>query len=991
MDHRDSSTYYVSPVCCWRCTRDSVYVLLDNFASPRGCAVRQAVSDFWQWYFESSSTYNAIMASFITATVPDLTRTRLDILSTLQTSLYCNNQLLNSTTVASSAATTATTIALAGPQRLSIPMVAYGDFYSANTTSVLFSYTNQLSTTAMLGAQRTPTTLPLFYAEEIANTTATPINTVDYHVLPSFITSIVHTYNLQLSSTVTLNASIELVLDYATVMRMISGNISDWHDPRLVAMNPVLAAVLDGNAAPITFVFSCLNAKNGWPLRDALNAIITKAAAIDSDVAAAMAQCTELGVFDAFATCTDIPGVRWLFASQEVAIPALVSNTIGSIGYMMDTSSVLGNGKFAVQYPYQQANGTVVPVVRHSDPTSLLACAEYGFDATTLTIDVAAAALATVQCFPGCQAVLTQVPNSYPDGDEELGLVTVETLQWLYTNSALDVYGNTNMVVRTAGVPAIQAALLAALQSVTDASGNPLIRLPITWTLTTAISEAAIVLASIGGILIIAAMAITVRHSNHPVFRSSSPLFMLVSFLGLLHLCGAIISLTVPQTNAACSAFTWCIQLGFTLVFAPLFAKAYRIYRIFGRRKLKVVKLTNRKLLAAVAATFAVDVVYGGVWQAVAPATVVTTVQYVATANGVDLSQEYEYPMCAYAGQSGSFFVAEVVVKLAMLAVGVMLAFSTRQVTSQFNESKSIGLCIYNLVFAIGLIIPIMLLINAVGDTYILLLLFCITEVGLVTLFALFLPKWLAFQAARRAAGGGDGGSSHSSASGTGLSDGYSFLSFEQLTSPAMLQPYIAALERHLGEAKKVFAGMKRDGLYGTRDSSASTPSVNSSPVTYSSNRLSMASVAQQAQQANQVGQASQPGLSSSASPLNPPLAGASRALSFHKNDKLGGKRSSSANRRQAWSRALNHYDDGTDQPPAPQQLQAEEASVDEPSQQSLRPSMDGTIIRSQAAEGHTDAAITLPPPGALSEEWISARSDNITHNLDSRRTTQVK
>ena len=722
---------------------NSSYVLLDNSASPRGCAVRQALSSFWQWYYQSSSSYNAIMGSYITATIPSLTRTQLGLLNTLQANLLCMDQPLNATS-ATTTEVVRSTVTMVGPQRLSVAMTANGEFYSSNNSDVQFAYKNQLSATAMQLAQQSATVLPFYYPDNV-NTTATPIDTARFRVLPTLITSIVYTHNLQLSATVTLNSTVELVIDFATVLRIIAGNITDWHDPRILALNPVLAIVLDSSPAPITFVFACLNPVTGWPLFEAISEVRSALAAVDADVFSAEMECASIGVFNAFATCQTLPGTRWLLANGEVAIPALVSNTIGSIGYSMDNTNVLGNGKFAIQYPYRQSDGTLQPVVRHSNPDGLLACARSGFDAATLSIDVAAAALSTDDCYPASQVVLTQVPNSYADDDVQVGVVTVEALQWLYSTSALDAYGDANMIVRTAAVSAIQSALLNAVHSVTDADGDPLIRLPITWTLTQAIGGVTLLLASLGGALTVVAMAVTSRYSSHPVFRSSSPLFMLVWFLGLLHITGAIVTLGLTQTNASCIAFTWCTQLGFTLVFAPLFAKAYRIYRIFGRRKLKVVKLTNRKLLVAVGITFAIDAVYVAVWNSVAPPTVVTTVQFVATSTGAGNAQQYDYPMCSYAGQSSSFFVAEAVIKLAMLAIGVMLAFGTRQVNSQFNESKSIGICIYNLVFAIGLIVPIMLLVDAVGDTYTLLLLFCLAEILYFTLCVLFLPKLLAF------------------------------------------------------------------------------------------------------------------------------------------------------------------------------------------------------------------------------------------------------
>ena len=173
---------------------------------------------------------------------------------------------------------------------------------------------------------------------------------------------------------------------------------------------------------------------------------------------------------------------------------------------------------------------------------------------------------------------------------------------------------------------------------------------------------------------------------------------------------------------------------------------------------------------------------------------------------------------------------------------GVLLAFSTRRVSGRFNESKSIGrvtphtretsrnwpqciprlvcvsppaglhvslcsllspfpapcsaLVIYNIVFAIGIIIPILLLIDAVGDVQTILLLFCMSEIGFATLAVLFIPKLLQYKASQQEA------VSEASKSSSG-NDSYTFIPLDNLSSAAQLGAYINALQRHMDEARK--------------------------------------------------------------------------------------------------------------------------------------------------------------------------------------------
>ena len=191
--------------------------------------------------------------------------------------------------------------------------------------------------------------------------------------------------------------------------------------------------------------------------------------------------------------------------------------------------------------------------------------------------------------------------------------------------------------------------------------------------------------------LTVLAAGTVVHHRQHAVFRSAAPLLILASFLGLLHVFGAMIFLVLAPTSFTCSALNWCIQLGATLLLSPILAKAWRIHRIFGRRKLHVVKLSNGKLLTAILAVTVMDLIVLAAWYATSLPEVATTSQFITMGGSLNLVQQTQYQQCSYSGQSQAFFTAECVVKGAALVAGVLLAFSTRSVAGRFNESKAVG------------------------------------------------------------------------------------------------------------------------------------------------------------------------------------------------------------------------------------------------------------------------------------------------------------
>jgi hypothetical protein len=67
---------------------------------------------------------------------------------------------------------------------------------------------------------------------------------------------------------------------------------------------------------------------------------------------------------------------------------------------------------------------------------------------------------------------------------------------------------------------------------------------------------------------------------------------------------------------------------------------------------------------------------------------------------------------------------------------GALLAFNTRSVSANYNESKAIAWSLYNFMFAVGIISPILVVVGAMGDTLVLLLAFLLLWLMYFTGFA---------------------------------------------------------------------------------------------------------------------------------------------------------------------------------------------------------------------------------------------------------------
>ena len=387
------------------------------------------------------------------------------------------------------------------------------------------------------------------------------------------------------------------------------------------------------------------------------------------------------------------------------------------------------------------------------------------------------------------------------------GLSALQFLQWMFTSLEVDAVAASSNVARLSSLTAdIQAAYISALNGVLCDGSTLLITLPTVWQVSSGMSSGAGAICLLAAALCLAAIAYTGVYRQHPVIRSSSPIFLSTSLAGVaLLLCGTFAMLQ-PATTATCSSLAWLWSLGFSLTFAPLFAKTWRIYRIFGRRKLSVVKIPNHRLAMMVIAILAVDAVLMAVWQALSPLQPYTTTQYTGSMPVV----QHDYEQCGVEGDGNTLLALVAVSKGVLLVFGALMAFSTRRVSSTFNESSGIALAIYNVLFSIGIIAPIILVISAIGDVRVLLLLFLGLWVSCFTAAILMGPKMLHIHGAAGQAENNASQMSKASSSGQ-----YSFLSLAQLSTVPVVMAYVAALHKHLAVAEKRLTELKQ-GRHGS-------------------------------------------------------------------------------------------------------------------------------------------------------------------------------
>lgn len=197
------------------------------------------------------------------------------------------------------------------------------------------------------------------------------------------------------------------------------------------------------------------------------------------------------------------------------------------------------------------------------------------------------------------------------------------------------------------------------------------------------------VMGGIGVVLVLFLLLLLAVKTEH--FRFMAPMFVTVLLVGAAVAYSALFTLVEqPPSDAACVAFPWLAGIGFVLLFACLFAKTFRIWRLLTQNSLKATLISNQQLFAWIAGLFLVEVIYLAVW------TGVDTPEYKLERDDDDQEQ---YDVC---DTDDGWWIGWVAMKIAYIALGSLLSIFTRKLPDEFNDASAIGISMWTL-FLIGI------------------------------------------------------------------------------------------------------------------------------------------------------------------------------------------------------------------------------------------------------------------------------------------------
>ena len=207
MDLTDPTGSGAWPIC------GMSYLLIDTVNTASTCSARQAVVDFWLWFYQST-----VVSSLITtrqyARVPDIVMSSLNVLAGLETGILCRGSAAYTATITPARA-------LSVPSSVSfLSQLITPLFVDPESVSVWSAteVTDQLAFDQLVNAE---VDIAMFDPNIVDATRLQEArDSGDFLILPTFMYAMSWTYNPQITSTVNI-ASYMLRLDFRTIAMII--------------------------------------------------------------------------------------------------------------------------------------------------------------------------------------------------------------------------------------------------------------------------------------------------------------------------------------------------------------------------------------------------------------------------------------------------------------------------------------------------------------------------------------------------------------------------------------------------------------------------------------------------------------------------------------------------------------------------------------------------------------------------------------------------
>ncbi|XP_063357880.1 gamma-aminobutyric acid type B receptor subunit 2 [Cydia amplana] len=268
-------------------------------------------------------------------------------------------------------------------------------------------------------------------------------------------------------------------------------------------------------------------------------------------------------------------------------------------------------------------------------------------------------------------------------------------------------------------------------------------------------------LAAAGVALATAFLAFNLHYSKRRSIKLSSPRLNNMTLIGCVLVYSAVALLGVDNSNlppyvsfsAMCIGRVYILSAGFSLAFGSMFAKTYRVHRIFVSNRSGMCKtklLQDTPLISLVCALLLLDGLLVTLWAALDPMQrqLKNLTQEISAADRSVVYQP-QIEVCKSQNTTG-WLCALYAYKGLLLLVGVYMAWETRNVKiSALNDSKYIGISVYSVVITSTSVVVIGTIISERATLAYITITSLILITTTSTLCLLFLPKIVAIRSSK--------------------------------------------------------------------------------------------------------------------------------------------------------------------------------------------------------------------------------------------------
>jgi hypothetical protein len=179
--------------------------------------------------------------------------------------------------------------------------------------------------------------------------------------------------------------------------------------------------------------------------------------------------------------------------------------------------------------------------------------------------------------------------------------------------------------------------------------------------------------------------------------------FTLAFIMGCVLLNGSTFTLLGSNTDSTCLLRRWTFHLFFVMALAPLFIKVWRIKQLVGMAHMRRNTISNYQAALYTLPMIMTEVIILTLFTFVDP---LKQTEMIENSDGVVLQRI----VCD--SETSAFFIVQVVYEAGVVLVGCILAYLTRNMDSNFGESKQLIFAMYN----IALISTVIVIVISVTD-----------------------------------------------------------------------------------------------------------------------------------------------------------------------------------------------------------------------------------------------------------------------------------